>query len=249
MPVTKCIAKSATAFITLFTLTTATLHADVAFTESDFDFDSYAIGPTISLSPQDPESTFNVTSSRFTSQEQGNFILQQFNLNFAPGNFTVITQPILMNDFVYDPQTEGAIESLFASMKIFPVANNLPVTVGQATLFIGQNDTLYRAVIDSYFTNAGATTYSNSNLIETNFLEINDQGLVLDSHPDFDGELMQFAFATAMTKTGLAASQDHLLMSAFDDLVIRIDSAPVPEPASLSFLSLGALALLRRKRQ
>ncbi|WP_432797486.1 PEP-CTERM sorting domain-containing protein [Poriferisphaera sp. WC338] len=246
MPVLKQITKSATALIALLSLITAPLHADIAFSESDFENGTYTVGQMLTTSPPEPGSSFAVSSSRFTAQGHGNFILQQFQLYHASGDFNFISQPIFVNDFVYDTQTEGAIESLSASMKVFPVANNLAVTVGHAYLIVEQNDRFYRGYIDGFFTNIDETTFSLGNMTETDFIEFSDTGLNGDSHPDFDSGQLRFGFSTAMSNTGLSYNENYLLISAFDDLNIRIDSAPVPEPASLSLLSLGTLALLRR---
>ncbi|QDU32702.1 hypothetical protein KS4_07360 [Poriferisphaera corsica] len=245
----RMIKKSIAALVMCMCFSVPNLTADIAFSENDFKDGSFIVSPTITSFPKEPDSSFSVTSSRFTSQNQGNFIIQQFQLNYAPNDFNAVMQPLFLTDFFYDPQTHDPIQSLAAKIHVFPVVNNPPsVTVAFARLFIHQNNKIFRAVIDSFTTDDLAQNLSRSGMTAENFTEISNGSILLDSHPDFNNGQMQFGFGIAVTNTTLDSGINHLIFTAIDDFTVRIKSAPIPEPASASLLVLATLTLLCRPR-
>jgi hypothetical protein len=135
----------------------------------------------------------------------------------------------------YDPAASGAITSLDWSID-FKNFNSFGLGQGYG-IVLSQGGTLYRGSFFATGLAGGWQTTSQTGLTAANFTE----GISGAANPNFtaSGAPITFGF---MTSNGNAATIDI----GYDNY--RVDIASVPEPATLATLSLGILAVRRRKR-
>ena len=138
--------------------------------------------------------------------------------------------------FAYDLQVEGAIESIdyYAYLIGFPGDNN----TGPA---IRQNGVVY-AVPGLLATDPDWTGKSFVDLVDTDFHVIGGS-----AHPDFSGTgaPIEVGFITGHS-TPSTQHGSYNVETGIDNWTFVI--TPVPEPATLSLLALGGLAMIRRRR-
>ena len=225
---------------------------DHVFIERDFDPGTWsAMSPFWSLTPGQGAS-MSVVSDRFTGGNPPNdFMLQQFSIEIPHGQFNVVFAPVVMDGWEYDPGTQGEIMQFAASIRTLPAAENQHDHLGGVRMFILQGGRMYNAVAGDNF---HAFRFDDpehvnnfSGYTAQEFVEVVPEGGFLqDSHPDFAGGPMQFAFGLSLTSTGLNGEGPLTLVGAFDDVSVRFST--VPAPAGLGLLGTGVLMMARRRR-
>lgn len=240
----------------LLALAAAQAHAgpSIIFTEGDFEPGSWsAMTPFWTFSPG--AETVNVTSDRFSGGNPvNNFMVSQYMMNIPQGAFNVIHAPIVMNGWTHDPATDGALSSIAASMFTFPVVS-APTDgdYGGPRLYIMQGESIYMSTGNESggwigFEFADPAQVRNfSGFTSEDFIEIlPEQGLDQDSHPDFAGESMQFAFGLQLTSTNLGGLGTVTRAIGWDDVSLRLQVVPAPGAASL-LLCAGLVGMRRRR--
>ncbi|MFG0291816.1 MAG: hypothetical protein ACF8MJ_01535 [Phycisphaerales bacterium JB050] len=231
------------------------LAGTVIFNEGDFEAGSWsAMQPFWSSAPDGGEFA-NVTSDRFSAGNPVNhFMLQQYAMNIPQGVFNVIHAPIVMDGWTHDPATDGTITSIGASVFTFPVALAPDLTsFGGPRLYIMQGGSVYMSTADGtngwegFEFDEPAQTRNFSGFTSEDFIEvIPDTGLDLDSHPDFAGDEMQFAFGIQLTSTNQGGLGTVTSAIGWDDLSLRMQVVPAPGAATL--LACAGLVGMRRRR-
>ena len=160
------------------------------------------------------------------------------------------------NSFTYNPQTQGAIVSVDASVdKDLTVS---PSDVGGGNTFhplIEQDGNFYLAsVLGPTLTAPGFTTgyntISKTGLAATDFLQFDfSTGTFLSANPNFSGDAMIFGLGQVF---GSGGNTGFNLEADYDNLHIGINNS-VPEPSSLLMLVVGltllsGLVLASRRR-
>jgi len=228
----------------------ASIADTVVFSESEFDPGSWSEHTPFWLHAPDDGETFSAVTDRFmTGNPIDSFMATQFVMN-PQGGFNVAMAPVIMNDFVYDPGTDGEITGISASMKTMAFIGNLPSHLGAPRIYILQDGRMYTGgAADNWYAYQFDDTehiHSFSGFSAEDFVEVNPyNGFDQDSHPDFAGSEIQFGFGLQLTTSSLEDFSDTAVSGSFDDVSVRFST--VPEPASLVLMLLGGLAVLPRK--
>lgn len=233
---------------------TALAGPSILFNEGDFEPGSWSAMTPFWSSTVDSGETGSVTSDRFTGGNPANhFMLQQYVMNIPQGAFNVIHAPIVMDGWTHDPAVDGALSSVAASVFTFP-ATTAPdlLSFGGPRLYILQGGAVYMSTAggngwEGFEFDDPAQVRNFSGFTSTEFIEvIPDTGLDLDSHPDFAGEAMQFAFGVQLTSTGFNGLGTVTSAIGWDNLSLRLQVVPAPGAASL--LVCAGLVGMRRRR-
>lgn len=181
----------------------------------------------------------------------------QLIVTFSPSNDAQGAAVGLANTtFSYDPQTQGAIVSINASVdKNFSDTYPFGGTAGSSFHpLIEQAGNYYVASITGpSLTVPGSTGYnsiSGSGLLATNFEEFDfATDSFVAAFPNFDGDPMLFGLAQLFSSG--ATTVTYTAEADYDNLQIALNTTPVPAALPLFAGGLGALGLFgwRRKRK
>jgi hypothetical protein len=162
----------------------------------------------------------------------------------------------LNNAFIYDPATQGSIQSLGYSEDVYVGLNGISLSSKSGDLLIFQNGNYFVHFISLPTVNNVWSTASAENLDFSNFSLISNLATgATDSsqHPDFANGILQFGLVSFVFVNGNypTVTTDIRL----DNLLINVTSAPVPVPAAfwlmtsslISFRIFGAKRGLARR--
>ncbi len=226
----------------------------VIFSEGDFDPGTWSLGtPFWGYVPEGGVS-MSVTTDRFIGGNPENkFMAQFFTVNFPLDTFNVAFAPVMMNNFVYDPSTQGAITEIGASMLTMQIAENQIAHNAAPRIYIEQNGRIFLShnsgTWNPFSFDDPATLRSFSGFTENNFFEIvPNVGINFGSTPDFAGSTMRFGFGLSLGSHDLNGLGPVLLAGGFDDVSVRLETIPVPAPGAFALLGLAGLSGLGRGR-
>jgi hypothetical protein len=235
------------ALLVLLLVTSVPASADILFTDNTFvpaNYNNFSAIPNL-------DSGVTATYGQCISCGNPGQALEAIVSIPTPGGAFV---GFLNNTFVYDPQTEGAILSLSASVDK-NLTLNRPTTYFASFFYplIEQSGNFYIAGIAGGTINSGtATGYEtiSQSLMPTDF-GLYDFGTTsvpnFSSTPDFSsgGAPITFGLAPLVSANDaftITVDYDNLSF----DIVPDVAEAPVPEPSSLSLLSIFGMGLVLR---
>jgi VPDSG-CTERM motif len=223
-------------------LVASTVSGGVSFTDSTFNLGNYSATPEFKSNPLDSISAAQCPSCG----NPGSALQIQSNLasltDFLASGF-------INNTFSYNPQTQGAIGSIDASVDK-NIITSLPVdptsTFGNTFRpLIEQNGMSYLAAISGPNFHGGTTgfnTLAQSGLVATDFTQFDfTNGTFGSAHPDFAGS--QILFGVAQLSGGAVTPIANVTFEAdYDNLRLQVNS--VPDSGATSCLLLGSIAAL-----
>jgi hypothetical protein len=209
--------------------------ADATFTDSTFS------GYTVGFSASQGSATFTAAQCAACGDPTSAL---ELTINSPAGSN--LGAAVVNNLFTYNPQTQGGIASISAS-----VDKNFNVTSTPAAGFnstfrpvIEQDGNFYTAVsfgtpvtvlTDGGTATSGYVHFTLTNLQATDFLEFDTStGLVGTANPNFSGDAITFGIGQVLA----ANAYSETLTSDFDNLSITVTTA-VPEPSGLVLMLTG----------
>lgn len=225
----------------------------ILFSDGDFEPGSWSLMTPFWGGVPDGGETMSVVTDRFIGGNPENkFMAQFFTVNIPDNRYNTVFAPVMMNNFVYDPSTQGAITEIAGSMRTLPIVSNQIDHWGGPRVYIEQNGRLYFALASGDY--AGfrfddpAMTRNFSGYGESDFIEIiPNVGTDPNSHPDFAGSSMRFGFGLRLTSFGLDGLGQVLIAGGFDNVSVRLET--IPAPGALALLGLAGLTGARRRRR
>ena len=226
------------------------------FLESDFGAGTWEDGGVLLNAGGAEGNTASSVSERFVGGAPANaFILQQITVSSESGVWGV-RAPVWMNDFVYTPSVDGAIESLGGSVTTLEATGGQAEHRGSIRLFAQQGGSTFMlgAILNDGVENVlDAPNASNafSGVEEDSFIELlPDGGIGFASHPDFSsaGSEIRFGFGWSLNQPLAPATTlpPTTFLGAFDDVSLRISVVPAPG-AGACLLGAGLLVARRRR--
>ena len=233
------------AIITATMANATTVFTDGTFSGYTTGFVASSGGATLAVSPcsncGDPGSALNSTISESDGSNLG----------------AAVINPL----FSYNPQTQGAITSISAS-----VDKNLTVSApplfGFGNTFrpvIEQNGAFYTAVISGPSVTVpvgGSTATSGFNLFTASGLTATDfdqfdttTGLIGTNHPNFAGSTILFGLGQVIAANPLDAGNSLTVTSTFDNLSFSVSSVPEPATWALFIGGFGLVGWSLRRQQ
>jgi hypothetical protein len=213
---------------------TTSAFADAVFTDSTFNIGDYTV-----TGPFKSDSASSVTFGQCTTcGNPGDALQIQMNL---PSIGDLIALGFVNASFSYNPQTQGAITSITASVDKDLIVNQDETGAGNTFRpLIEQDGIFYMAAIPGPTvtgTTTGFNTLSQSGLTASNFLQYDfSTGTFGITTPNFSGDTMLFGLGQISQ-----FNTNNLLFEAdYDNL--KLDIASAPEPATLA--QLGVLVAL-----
>lgn len=225
----------------------------IIFNDGEFKPGSWSLlTPFWGLPPDNGESISVVTDRFIGGNPENRFMGQFFTMHVPKGAFNVAFAPVMMNDFVYDPSSQGAITEIAASMLTMPIASNQPDHLGGVRMYIQQDGRLFTPTTGpnwhSFNFDEPATVRNFSGYTESNFVEIiPNGGIDPNSNPDFAGSVMRFGFGLSLTSTLLNGSGQVLIAGGFDNVSVRLET--IPAPGAIALLGLAGMTGTRRRRR
>ena len=240
-------------------------HADVTY--SDTSFAEFELG----FQKSSGDSVLTVTSCATCGESSSSGL----ELSIATSDGSNLGAAVINPLFSYNPQTDGAIASISASVdKDFTVSAPPLYYYGNTfRLIVEQDNQFYTAVVFdpnnpggigapsgtsgvNYTTSSGYLTLTLTDQTATDFNEFDQTtGVIGTGHPDFAGDLLYFGIGQVLSANPAAAGPDVTLTSDFDNLMIDVTSVPVtgavPEPATWAMFiaGMGLVGWAMRRRQ
>jgi hypothetical protein len=209
--------------------------ADVIFTDGTFDLSSYTNPFTIQSGPMS-----DVISQCSACGDPGQALSAVFTLTTSSSATSDLDIGLLNTGFIYTPSSEGAIQSVDAS-----VSDSTSAILGISSYdvfvpLIEQDGNFFETTIlggpgDTGFLNLSAT------LTASDFVQIDTTtGTVIPgSHPDFTGDAMQF---------GIVATDGSIALPSFTQTIVydnlSFDLVPSPEPGSVVLCAAALIGLI-----
>jgi hypothetical protein len=234
-------------------LTPVLAHADTTYTDGTFNLANYTATPTFA------SGTTGAASQCATCGNPGQAL--QFVVG-ATITDSAYSQGFTANGFTYNPQTQGALGSIAASVDKDVTVDFLTDNFGNTFHpLIEQDGAYFLASIPGTVLNLGASggttgylNFSANGLTAADFLSYDfTTGAFGTANPNFSGDALQFGLAQTTSFTG--GSSDGTFTADYDNLNISLQPSvtpnPVPEPSSLMLLAsgiAGAASFARRRR-
>jgi hypothetical protein len=211
------------------------------------------------------DDTFDLTNYTIDTYQSGGATINtsQTLLNGNPGAAlqTIITEPLSLstffttqvfmnNSFIYDPGTQGAIQSIDASGDGYLFVQNLNGSlIRYAPAVISQNGNYYVSVITTPPVNGVWQSSSRNGLLATDFELVTNPLLQTTnpfSHPDFTSGAIQFGTTIFTFNPPIGGATWDIRV---DNLSYTVNTVPIP-PAIWLFGAglLSLVGMARRKK-
>jgi hypothetical protein len=174
----------------------------------------------------------------------GDFLLEATLVASSPG---ANIREIFWFDLTYDPTRQGAIESIDWSVELDATPEFEPLV----SLALRQGGEVYHLPQHRDQTDDGIfTDFSQFGLLATDFSRRTSANHLVSGNPDFtrDGGALDFGIMLAFATDGAQQTRQQ----EFRNVVLTINSTPVPEPSSFAALAgmlLLGLVLMGSRRQ
>jgi len=228
-----------TRFLMALAMIAVPILADVVFSDTTFSNGTYT-GTTYSSDPAATVSFGQCASCGNPGQAM------QILIN-EPNSFDIIALGLNNSSFSYDPLTQGAIQSINASVDKNVIFNQ-DVSGGNAFHpMLEQDGAFYIATILGPAlvnnTTTGYNTISQTGLLATDFTKYDfTTGTLGPAHPNFAGDPITFGLAQ-LSSLGFPVQ----LQVDYDNL--NLDVVTTPEPSYLLVLATALFGLMIRRKQ
>jgi hypothetical protein len=168
----------------------------------------------------------------------------------APSGSALLAQGFYSSLFTYNPQTQGAITSISASVDKDATFNFTVTNAGNTFRpLIEQDGNFYLAAISgSSFTGltTGYITLSATGLVASDFQEFDfSTDSFLSGTPNFDGDPIELGLAQ-ISSLG-SSTPDPTAQIDYDNLVLGVSAAPLPSTWIMMLSALACFAFLANR--